>query len=488
MMKVSGRAVAVAVGLFSALVAGCEGDPTGTRHARALEIGAPSAFVDVGQTVELTAVARDASGAPLERARLTWSSSDPSVLEVAAGTVTGRAPGSAFVRVTAGALADSVKITVEAPVASLVVWPADTLRLIRGRKATLFVETSDEAGRPAAHSLRVTSSAAGTAAVEGDEITGVALGSAVVTVRAGARSVSVPVQVVTGASFAFRSLGSFSPAGSKAALNDRGWIAGSIGGQAALWRAGRVTALPSEGFSSSEAVAVNDSGLVVGTAVPADGSAPVLWTWRAGVLRRVPLDGLNVTAGAEIRVHDLNDRGEFVGAVITLVGGVTNVSSFYWDGTRLRRDPAFDGALAINDQGAMVGGHTLVENGVPREIQKPNASTSYWVATDLNDRGQYVGYYAYNAVYRAFVGEGTRSVDLEGGPFFEINDYGDLLGFYIGPSSFGEGAAYVLRSSGERVDLAGVGATVARGMNDLGQVVATQRRSPYTAFLASPGS
>lgn len=486
------RVVSVVL-LSLALAAACEGDPTGTNHTRALEITTPSAFVDVGQTLDLGATARDASGSALERARLTWSSSNPSVLEVTEGKATGRAPGTAYVRVTAGAVTDSLKLTVEAPVAQLVVWPADTLRLIQGRRATLFVEMSDAAGRPATHSIEVTSSAPGTVAVQSQEISGATLGPAVVTVRAGTRSVKLPVEVVTGKAFTFRSLGSFSPASSPrsaslASLNNRGWIAGTDQGQAALWRNGQVTALPHEGFSSSVAHAVNDSGTVVGTGVPADGSTPVLWTWRAGVVRRIPLEGFPGVGGpdTEVLVSDLNNRGEFIGRV-TVHQGYSNTSYFfYWDGTRLQwpTDPA-RWASAINDRGVMVGGHSLIENGAVRQLPPPRTDV-FWTVVDINNQGRYLGFYS-EANYLSFYGEGDTEVDLRAGPYFRINNYGEMLGHYSGPSSSGVGESYLRRGSEVVfVASAGVSTTWGAGLNDLGQVVVVLRNSPRTAYLASP--
>lgn len=486
------RVVSVVL-LALALAGACEGDPTGTNHTRALEITTPSAFVDVGQTLDLGATAKDGAGSALERARITWSSSNPSILEVTEGKATGRAPGTAYVRVTTGLVTDSVKLTVEAPVAQLVVWPADTLRLIQGRRARLFVEMSDAAGRPATHSIEITSSAPGTAAVQSQEISGAALGSAVVTVRAGTRSMKLPVEVVTGKAFTFRSLGSFVPGStltsfSLSSLNNRGWIAGADQGQAALWRNGQVTVLPHEGFSSSMASAVNDSGTVVGSGVPADGSTPVLWTWRAGGMRRIPLEGLRSTGGqvTEITVSDLNNRGEFIGTVRVTQGYSTTSYFFYWDGTRLQwpTDPARQ-VSAINDSGVMAGGHALIENGAIRQIPPPRTDV-FWTVIDINNQGRYLGFYS-EGNYLSFYGEGDTEVDLRAGPYFRINNYGDMLGHYVGPVSSGVGESYLRRGSEVVfVRSAEVSWAWSAALNDLGQVIVVLRNSPRTAYLASP--
>ena len=43
----------------------------------------------------------------------------------------------------------------EGEVASLTVWPADTIRIIAGREARLFVEVKDDAGRPLSHPVAI---------------------------------------------------------------------------------------------------------------------------------------------------------------------------------------------------------------------------------------------------------------------------------------------------------------------------------------------
>lgn len=66
----------------------------------------------VGQIATLTAAAVDAAGDPVPGATIAWSSSDPGVATVAAGTVTAAAPGSATVTATSEGRTATVPVTV----------------------------------------------------------------------------------------------------------------------------------------------------------------------------------------------------------------------------------------------------------------------------------------------------------------------------------------------------------------------------------------
>src|SRR2546428_13885966 len=65
------------------------------------DVSPSSASFEVGARIHLTAVARDASGAPVGERVTTWTTSDPSVARVnARGVVTAWAPGSATITAT----------------------------------------------------------------------------------------------------------------------------------------------------------------------------------------------------------------------------------------------------------------------------------------------------------------------------------------------------------------------------------------------------
>ena len=373
----------------------------------------------------------------------------------------------------------------EDEVASLTVWPADTIRIIAGREARLFVEVKDDAGRPLSHPVEILSS--GPAVTVRDRVLGgAALGSATVTVRVGGRSVKRVVEVVTGESYSVRSLGAFVPGG----INNLRWIAGAYDGQAALWRDGEVLSLPHAGLASSRASFVNDSGTVVGTGETADGAA-VLWSWRAGVSRPIALPPGAGGSRWEVGISDLNNRDEivvfareqrFVGRLSSRLaaGGAVSWSAVPGD------------VRGINDRGVLVGGTNLYDGDRVVKIPVPARIPPNQGLMDVNNRGQYVGVYAGDFCEPGFHGEGTTVVDLSpvSGCFglHAINDFGDLIGNRNGPASAGGGAVLVRSGKAHFLRPGGSNAVHASGLNDLGQVTVPSLFPAPLGFLLSPAS
>jgi glucose/arabinose dehydrogenase len=103
--------------ILAGLVPGCdEGsdlqqpDPTPVAE---LAVTAPATTIGVGQTIQLTATARDAEGNVLEDRAFDWASSEPSIATVSeTGLVTGLAPGEAVISATAEGITGSLAITV----------------------------------------------------------------------------------------------------------------------------------------------------------------------------------------------------------------------------------------------------------------------------------------------------------------------------------------------------------------------------------------
>lgn len=115
----SGLVTAVAAGTttITASSGGQSGGATLTVQAPAVATVAVSvaATLNVGQSTQATAVARDASGNVISGAAFTWSVSAPSVLSVnASGMVGGVAAGSAQVRATSGGVTGASTIAVSA--------------------------------------------------------------------------------------------------------------------------------------------------------------------------------------------------------------------------------------------------------------------------------------------------------------------------------------------------------------------------------------
>jgi glucose/arabinose dehydrogenase len=103
--------------ILAGLVPGCseggdiqEPDPTPVAE---LAVTAPATTIGVGQTIQLTATARDAGGNVLEDRVFDWASSDPSIATVTeTGLVTGLAQGEAEISATAEGITGSLAIIV----------------------------------------------------------------------------------------------------------------------------------------------------------------------------------------------------------------------------------------------------------------------------------------------------------------------------------------------------------------------------------------
>src|SRR5207302_5942968 len=96
-----------------------------------VDVTPPTATVQTGQTVQLTATPRDANGAALSGRAVTWSSNNTSVATVSSsGLVSGVTPGSATITATSEGKSGTASVTVtNIPVATLSVSaPAATMQ------------------------------------------------------------------------------------------------------------------------------------------------------------------------------------------------------------------------------------------------------------------------------------------------------------------------------------------------------------------------
>jgi uncharacterized protein YjdB len=159
----------------------------------------------VGQTTQLKAEPRDASGQPLTGRAVVWSTSAPNVASVSStGVVTAIAPGDATISATSEGKAGTAAITVKAkPVSSVVISPGQG-SVMAGQTLQLIAQVTDEQGnvlngRP----ITFTSGSPAVATVSASGVvTGVAPGQATITAtsegKTGTATVTVtPVPVVS---------------------------------------------------------------------------------------------------------------------------------------------------------------------------------------------------------------------------------------------------------------------------------------------------
>ena len=117
--------------IFAALAAGCGGsdgaDIQEPPPVTTVTITAPNTTVESGQTLQLVAIARDASGAVVDGRSFQWTTTDGAVASVSqAGLVTGLESGQVEIRAATDGITGSLAITIAAvpPVVPPVVPPA----------------------------------------------------------------------------------------------------------------------------------------------------------------------------------------------------------------------------------------------------------------------------------------------------------------------------------------------------------------------------
>jgi uncharacterized membrane protein len=205
----------------------------------------------------------------------------------------------------------------------------------------------------------------------------------------------------------------------------------------------RFTQLPSlpGPVPSSGARALNDLGEVVGhSRVPGFPSARAV-LWRNG---RV-ID-LGAVFGDGSAANDINNRSEIVGDYFGLIG-------FHWKDGQLRDLPPFPGApferseaLGINERGQIVGTSCPGNDGCPAQVWEPDGriitledlpgGINWGIATAINDRGEIVGQadgslalgleavsWQGGTVERLVINENSGATD--------INNRGQIVGFMV---------------------------------------------------------
>jgi len=156
-----------------------------------VSVSPATASVQTGQTVQLTATPKDASGGALSGRTVTWASSNVGVATVSgSGLVSGVAAGSATITATSEGQSGSAVVSVTiVPVASVVVSPA-TAGVQAGQNVQLTVTTKDASGSVlSGRTVTWASSNAAVATVSGAGLaTGVAAGSATITATSEGKS------------------------------------------------------------------------------------------------------------------------------------------------------------------------------------------------------------------------------------------------------------------------------------------------------------
>jgi uncharacterized protein YjdB len=281
----------------------------------------------VGQTGQLTATPRDASGNPLAGRVVTWTTSSAAVATVNTnGLVTARGAGTATITATSEGKSGTAAITVTlVPVASVIVSPA-TASILAGQTVQLTATPKDANGNIlTGRVITWTSSNTGVATVNGTGlVTAVATGTAILTAACEGRNgtsavtTNAPVASVT-----------VSPA-----------TATRLPGQTI-----QLTATPKDssgnpltgrpiswGTSDAGVATVSGSGLVLGIAVGSatitassggvDGMSSVTVTASGGAWPNAPAGW---TVVSDYDMHALNDGGWLNSAPSDITSGLVSV-------------------------------------------------------------------------------------------------------------------------------------------------------------------
>ena len=186
--------------LLGVFLAACGGDTTDPPPAVAtVEVSPLTADRQVGQTIQLSATVKDASGNILSGQAVAWSSSAANVASVSSsGLVTATALGTAVITAAAGSKSGVATINVlPEPIASITVAPTNDTLLV-AETVQLTATLRDAANNIVTRPVTWTSTLPTIATVSSTGlVTGVGDGTATISASADGRSASATIRVIS---------------------------------------------------------------------------------------------------------------------------------------------------------------------------------------------------------------------------------------------------------------------------------------------------
>lgn len=188
--------VAVGPATITATSAGKSGSAAvsvGAQTPASITVAPTSVSITVGQTSQLSATVKDASGATISGAAVAWTIDKPSVASLSSSglgtdTVTGVSVGTATITATSGAVHTTVPVTVSPSPASAVIISPSSATLLVTQQLQLSATVTDSHGNPlSGQTVTWSSNSPDVASVSGTgNVTAVAPGSATITATSGA--------------------------------------------------------------------------------------------------------------------------------------------------------------------------------------------------------------------------------------------------------------------------------------------------------------
>ena len=177
---------------------GTAGINVGAAVAASITVEPPSVTVTTGQSAQLTATVKDASGNVISGAPVSWSVDNTGVALVSStGLVAGQSAGTATVTATSGAAHVNVPVTVTLPPANAVIVSPSTVALLITQQQQLTATVTDAAGHPlSGQTVTWQSNNTGVATVSASGVVSALLpGSAIITGTSGTVSGEAHVTV-----------------------------------------------------------------------------------------------------------------------------------------------------------------------------------------------------------------------------------------------------------------------------------------------------